>query len=215
MSEGGEKRTRMSAEERRASMLLHAQGVFARRTYAEATTGELARACEVTEPMLYKHFGSKKGLFMAVLQDTRDELYADLNARAQRRAQISPLNALEHFIEDYRTSVKMDFDAHCVMFQAVSQVHDPDILQCLIKHNRRTFGFIRELVEQTSKAGQLDPAISIDVAAWGYMSMVLAMQYGLLLNLGGQIYSVQNEMARIWFRGLQSPVDLDLDLSES
>jgi AcrR family transcriptional regulator len=210
MSEGSEKRTRMSGEERRASMLLHARGVFARRTYAEATTGELARACEVTEPMLYKHFGSKKGLFMAVLQDTREEMYVDLNARTQRRAQVSALNALEHFIEDYRLSVKINYDAHCIMFQAISEAHDPDIVQCLIRHNRRMYDFIRELVEQASQSGQLDPAISTNVAAWGYMCMILALQYGLLLNLGGQILSVQDEMARIWFRGLQSPVDLDL-----
>ena len=44
-------------------MLRSAKRVFARSTYAEASTGELARESEVTEPMLYKHFGSKKGLF--------------------------------------------------------------------------------------------------------------------------------------------------------
>jgi AcrR family transcriptional regulator len=64
-----EKRTRMSGEERRALILRSAKRVFARSTYAEASTGELARESEITEPMLYKHFGSKKGLFLAVLAE--------------------------------------------------------------------------------------------------------------------------------------------------
>ena len=62
-----EKRTRMRGEERREDILNHAKTVFARFGYADASTSELARASEVTEPMLYKHFGSKKGLFLAVM----------------------------------------------------------------------------------------------------------------------------------------------------
>ena len=64
-----EKRTRMRGEERREDILHHAKVVFAHYGYADASTGELARASEVTEPMLYKHFGSKKGLFLAVLNE--------------------------------------------------------------------------------------------------------------------------------------------------
>src|SRR5690348_216509 len=62
-----EKRVRLHREERRALILQIAKRVFTRSTYAEANVGELARESEVTEPMLYKHFGSKKGLFLAVL----------------------------------------------------------------------------------------------------------------------------------------------------
>jgi AcrR family transcriptional regulator len=51
------KRTRLRGAERRALMLRSAKRVFARSTYAEASTGELARKSEVTEPMLYKHSG--------------------------------------------------------------------------------------------------------------------------------------------------------------
>jgi len=44
----------LRGEERRALILQRAKRVFTRSTYAEASTGELAHASEVTEPMLYK-----------------------------------------------------------------------------------------------------------------------------------------------------------------
>src|ERR1700686_4681704 len=73
-----EKRTRMKGEERREDILHHAKAVFAYYGSPDASTGELARASEVTEPMLYKHFGSKKGLFLAVLNEFGTQFLAAL-----------------------------------------------------------------------------------------------------------------------------------------
>src|SRR5262252_2821767 len=100
------KRTRMRGEERRALILRSAKRVFARSTYAEASTGELARESGVTEPMLYKHFGSKKGLFMAVLSESAAQFRETLDERISRRAERDVLDALEHIIADYRTAIK-------------------------------------------------------------------------------------------------------------
>jgi AcrR family transcriptional regulator len=82
-----EKRTRMSGEERRALILRSAKRVFARSTYAEASTGKLARESEITEPMLYKHFGSKKGLFLAVLAEFGRQFFVALQESVERRAE--------------------------------------------------------------------------------------------------------------------------------
>src|SRR5437016_14432224 len=102
------KRTRLRGEERRALILRSAKRVFARSTYAEASTGELARESEVTEPMLYKHFGSKKGLFLAVLKQSSVQFRSELEERIARRADKDILDALEHFVEEYRATIKVD-----------------------------------------------------------------------------------------------------------
>src|SRR5262250_3716853 len=93
-----EKRTRMRGDERRALMLRSAKRVFARSTYAEASTGELARASDVTEPMLYKHFGSKKGLFLAVLREFGEQFLDMLHERLFSRAEQDVLDALAHVV---------------------------------------------------------------------------------------------------------------------
>jgi AcrR family transcriptional regulator len=92
-----EKRTRMRGEERRAFILHSAKHVFARSNYAEASTGELARESGVTEPMLYKHFGSKKGLFLAVLSEFAAQF---LETRGRFITRNPPTDGLKHALEN-------------------------------------------------------------------------------------------------------------------
>ena len=198
------KRTRMRGEERRAAILSSAKHVFARSNYAEASTGELARASEVTEPMLYKHFGSKKGLFLAVLDEFSVQFLEGFQERITHRAEKDILDALAHVIDDYRAAVKIDPEIQRILFQAVIESGDPDIGRCVGNHNRIIYKCIHQLVEHAYQDGYLDSAIDIDAATWGYMSMILSIQYGLMLNLSGEIVLAQNEMNRIWLRGLRA-----------
>ncbi len=200
-----EKRTRMRGEERRAFILKRAKEVFARSGYADASTGELARASEVTEPMLYKHFGSKKGLFLAVLSEFAAQFLETLQERISHRAEQDVLDALVHFVDDYGAAIKADPETQRLLFQAVTEASDPDIARCVSGHNRTVYRFIRQLVERALQEGYLDPTVSPDAAAWGYMSMILAIQYGLMLGLSREVMQAQEEMSRVWLRGLRSP----------
>src|SRR6202051_2117601 len=121
-----EKRTSMRGEERREDILHHAKAVFAHYGYADASTGELARASEVTEPMLYKHFGSKKGLFLAVLKEFGTQFLKALQERISRRAEKDILDALEHVTDDYCAAIKADAETQRILFQAVTESGDPD-----------------------------------------------------------------------------------------
>jgi AcrR family transcriptional regulator len=200
-----EKRARMRGEERREFILKRAKEVFARYGYADASTGELARASEVTEPMLYKHFGSKKGLFLAVLSEFAAQFLETLQERISHRAEKDVLDALTHFVDDYHVTIKADPETQRILFQAVTESGDPDIARCVSGHNRIVYGLIRQLIERAREEGYLDPTISPDAAAWGYMSMILAIQYGLMLNLSREVVQAQEEMSRIWLRGLRAP----------
>jgi AcrR family transcriptional regulator len=201
------KRARLSGEERRSLILRSARRVFARSNYAEASTSELARESEVTEPMLYKHFGSKKGLFLAVLGEFSAQFLALLQERIAHRSEKNVLDALEHVVADYRAAIKADPDIQRILFQAVVESGDPDIAQCVSGHNRKVYALIRQLVEQALQAGSLDPEVSPDAATWGYMSMILAIQYSLILNLSDEVARTQEEMGRIWLRGLRARWD--------
>ena len=200
-----EKRARMRGEERREFILKRAKEVFARYGYADASTGELARASEVTEPMLYKHFGSKKGLFLAVLSEFAAQFLETLQERISHRAEKDVLDALTHFVDDYHVTIKADPETQRILFQAVTESGDPDIARCVSGHNRTVYGLIHQLVERAHEEGYLDPTISTDAAAWGYMSMILAIQYGLMLNLSREVVQAQEEMSRVWLRGLRIP----------
>jgi AcrR family transcriptional regulator len=57
-----------AADETRFRLLAAAAQLFAERGYARATTRELAAAAGVNEVTLFRHFGSKKNLFAAVVE---------------------------------------------------------------------------------------------------------------------------------------------------
>ena len=59
--------TRLSAEARRASVLRAAVGAFARGGYAGTSTEEIAVAAGISQPYLFRLFGTKRELFIAVL----------------------------------------------------------------------------------------------------------------------------------------------------
>ena len=58
---------RLPAEERRRAIVEAALRVFSAGSYAGSTTAEIAREAGVTEPVLYRHFASKRDLWAACL----------------------------------------------------------------------------------------------------------------------------------------------------
>ena len=69
-------KTRLAAAERRAALVDAALRVFASGSYGGATTAEIAREAGVSEPILYRHFASKRDLYIACLEETWSRLRA-------------------------------------------------------------------------------------------------------------------------------------------
>ena len=55
---------RLRKAERKRQLLAHAKQLFVTHGYQETKTEMIAQAAGVTEPVLYRHFGSKKALFL-------------------------------------------------------------------------------------------------------------------------------------------------------
>ena len=61
---------RLPAEQRKAAVLDCACGIFSTGSYRGTTTAQIARLAGVTEPVLYRHFASKRDLYLAVLEES-------------------------------------------------------------------------------------------------------------------------------------------------
>ncbi len=57
---------RLKAPQRREQLISVATRQFAKFGYDATTTDAIAKAAGVTEPILYRHFGSKQELFIAI-----------------------------------------------------------------------------------------------------------------------------------------------------
>ena len=62
---------RLRRADRKRQLLAQAKQLFVSLGYQHTTTEKIAQAAGVTEPVLYRHFPSKKALFLEVLQEIR------------------------------------------------------------------------------------------------------------------------------------------------
>jgi AcrR family transcriptional regulator len=72
----GDRRTRRSTEEVRRIILAAAQDMFAEGGYAGTSTRAIARQSGVAEHLIFRHFGSKAGLFDAAIRVPFEEFLA-------------------------------------------------------------------------------------------------------------------------------------------
>ena len=79
---------RLPAAERRAAIVAAALEVFGAGSYARSTTAEIARVAGVSEPIIYRHFPSKKELWFASL----DEAWRQLRDRIEHKHAITPVD---------------------------------------------------------------------------------------------------------------------------
>ncbi len=93
--------TRHLAGSGRAEILAAATREFADRGYAGATTAGIARAAGVTQPLVHHHFGSKQGLWIAVLEELFEELRA-VNEQALREVEgADRVTRLSHLLRSF------------------------------------------------------------------------------------------------------------------
>ncbi len=64
---------RLRGPQRRAVLEAAAAHLFAERGYAGTRLDDIAAAANVTKPILYRHFGSKKALYLALLARHREQ----------------------------------------------------------------------------------------------------------------------------------------------
>lgn len=76
---------RIPASERREVLLREAGRAFGARGYDGARIEEIATAAGVTKPIVYRHFESKKALYLALLERQRADLPSFLEAAGEVR----------------------------------------------------------------------------------------------------------------------------------
>lgn len=74
----------------RAALLGAARELFARRDFNAVSVRDIAATAGVSAAMVHYHFGDKRGLYRAMLEETMGPLLARVQAMAQRGDEVSP-----------------------------------------------------------------------------------------------------------------------------
>ncbi len=105
-------RRRLSAQQRRVSLLTAATQVFAAEGYAGASIREIAEAAGVTIPVLYDHFASKKQLQIELLEREGDALIvatSSVSAASPEELMRRSVEAFFSYVEEHPFAWRMLF----------------------------------------------------------------------------------------------------------
>lgn len=157
--------SRLPAAERREQLLDRAAELFAEMGYARATTAELAKAAGVTEPIIYRHFKSKRELFIALIERTGEQT---LEHWGQHLADADdPAERLRRLIGDNPMVVPSGRQGYRVFLQAISEVgHDPEIRAALENHIRNLHKFLHHELQRAQDNRRVTTRFSADLIAW-------------------------------------------------
>ncbi len=162
---------RQTAEARRAAVLEAANVEFALRGLHGASTDAIARAAGISQPYLFRLFGSKKELFVAVIEACFARALESFRVAASGK---SGADALEAIAEAYHESLESDR----TMLQGQMQSYAASVEDAEIREaTARGFGRLVDYVETVSAADRV--TISQFFAKGMLMNVLAAMQYSL------------------------------------
>ena len=172
---------RLPAAERRRSIVEAALHVFSERSYAGATTAEIARASGVSEPILYRHFPSKRDLYFACL----DEAWRVIRERIE--AAMEELGPEEGWrTVSPATLRQMKFLLPSLWMQAITEAgEDEEIRRHVRRHMREVHDFFADMVRRGQEAGAVHADRDADAEAWIFVAGTLLVS--MADRLGGPI----------------------------
>src|SRR5581483_2609853 len=125
-------RERLPARGRRRRILDAGLAVVARHGYAALTTARLAQMAGVTEPILYRHFPSKRALLRALLDDVISRMMAAFHQLSDGES--DPVAALRRICEAYpRLSEQYRHEFH-IINRALLESSDAPTRAMLARH---------------------------------------------------------------------------------
>jgi AcrR family transcriptional regulator len=163
----------------RQQILQAALCCFAHSGYAGAAVQHIVDAAKVTKPMLYYHFGSKEGLYFALIEWAAEErlrrtqeAVARGSTLAQKLTEI--LASTFEFVRENRELTRLSLGS---LFAAKGEV--PDQKHCMCK-GREVFDIMANLAESARRGGVLKREFSAKELTMGIYGM---MNFHVMMNL--------------------------------
>ena len=179
--------TRLSADERRQAVLETACHMFCRSSYRGATTAEIAREVGVSEPVLYRHFASKRDLYLACLEEAWQHVRAMWDEALA--AEEDPSKWVAAIGSAYLQAKKADKVFLVELWiQSLSEAsEDPEIRKHLREHIFEVHGYVVEIIRRAQKAGGVIKERDANAEAWIFISL------GLLSTIDRRLGSLVGE----------------------
>lgn len=201
-NQGGEKRTRLSPQARRAQLIDLGVHMLATRTLDELSVEDIAVEAGISRGLLFHYFGSKQEFYVEVARAAA----ADLIARTQADTDLEPADALRHSLDAFIAYVEEKPDAYKSLVRGAGG-GDAE-LRALFTETRAALA--ERVVRVASALGfTLDEAAVLAVHGW--VAMVEECTIGWLDNRTISRGQLQEMLARALPALVLAATDTDLD----
>ena len=159
-------RPRLTAVARRQAVLDSACRAFTRSSYRGATTAEIAREAGITEPILYRHFGSKRDLYLACL----DETWRSFREGAEKALADDPERCLGAVADAYMAK-KSKLRLVDLWIQALTEASDDAVIAKAVRRQiREVHDFFADVIRRGQAGGALHPDRDPIAEAWLFVA---------------------------------------------
>lgn len=180
----------MRKAERKRQLLACAKQLFVTHGYQATTTEKIAQSAGVSEPVLYRHFESKKALFLEVLREVRE---ATLNRwRAETADLADPLAKLHAIVDMYLGSTREHALEFRVMHRTLVETDDEDVVAFLRAFYLDSEALLAAVIAEGQQSGVFRRSLDPRVGAWELIRGALG--YTLTLPLGIPLYAEPDHM---------------------
>jgi AcrR family transcriptional regulator len=189
---------RLPKEARRQAVLDTACRVFSRSSYRGATTAEIAREAGISEPILYRHFGSKRDLYLACL----DQAWVELRAIAEEARAADPGGCLGAVASAYMAS-RSRVRLIDLWIQGLAEAaQDAVIAQALKRQIRDVHSYFVEVIHDGQERGNVHSDRDPVAEAWIFVAsgLLATVDHRLGGLLGDDLERVRTERRR-WMHG--------------
>ena len=164
--------TRLPAEQRKAAVLDCACGIFSTGSYRGTTTAEIARRAGVTEPVLYRHFASKRDLYLAVLEESWSRLRALWEAAIANEP--DPRFRVAAMGRAYFAETDPKVLCAELWIQALTEASDDaEIRRFLRKQMREVHDYVSDVIRQSQESGGIIRDRDASAEAWIFIAIGL------------------------------------------
>lgn len=192
--------TRLPAAERRSAIVAAALDVFGSGSYTGSTTAEIARAAGVSEPIIYRHFPSKRDLWFACLDEAWRDLRLAIEAKA---ASIRTTGALADVDTEKRSPWSNPLLPN-LWVQGVTEAADDEVIQRHVRaHVREVHDFVAGMMRDHQAAGAIPADRDPDAEAWIFLAGGLLRSFADRLGgvLGTGEFAAIGRERRRWLSG--------------
>jgi len=176
---------RLPAAKRRLQIIESARGVFASQSYGKVGTADLARAAGISEPALYRHFASKKDLFIAALRATGPrllEIWQEISYEYE-----DPLETLQAIGVYYYDHLESHAANMQMQFRALSEADDPEIRTALRDNFEAFVSFIADTLDEGKARGTVRKEVDSRMIAWQFLGSGMTLDLMHLLGFKGEM----------------------------